>query len=114
VLLALSLILMATTVFPSLNVDSVALVLGALIVLGSLAVGTAALAPGRRARRRALAAERGAEAEGRGSWRMPQLALLERPVWSRGRTLTMWALRSYLVVAVILLFVKAVQLGTGH
>jgi NRAMP (natural resistance-associated macrophage protein)-like metal ion transporter len=114
VLLALSLILMATTVFPSLNVDSVALVLGALIVLGSLAAGTAALAPGRRARRRALAAERGAEAEGRGSWRMPQLALLERPVWSRGRTLTMWALRSYLVVAVVLLFVKAVQLGTGH
>jgi hypothetical protein len=45
---------------------------------------------------------------------MPQLALLQRPVWSRGRTLAMWILRVYLFVAVLLLIVKAVQLGTGH
>ena len=47
----------------------------------------------------------------RETWRMPQLALLERPVWSRGRSAAMWALSLYLVVAVVLLIVKAVQLG---
>jgi hypothetical protein len=40
--------------------------------------------------------------------------LLERPVWSRSRSWTMWVLRLYLVLAVILLIVKAVQLGAGH
>jgi hypothetical protein len=45
---------------------------------------------------------------------MPQLAPLERPVWSRSRTMTMWTLRIYLVAAVLLLIVKAVQIGTTH
>jgi hypothetical protein len=45
---------------------------------------------------------------------MPQLALLERPVWSRGRTAAMWTLRIYLVAAVLLLIVKAVEIGGGH
>ena len=48
------------------------------------------------------------------SWRMPPLALLGRPAWSRGRLIAMYALRGYLVVAVLLLLVKAVQIGTGH
>ena len=42
---------------------------------------------------------------------MPPLALLERPEWSRGRKRAMWPLRVYLVASVVLLFVKAVQLG---
>ena len=42
---------------------------------------------------------------------MPPLNLLNRPKWSRGRVLGMWALRGYLVVAVVLLLVKAIQLG---
>ncbi len=116
VLLVLSLILMATTVFGNLNVNSLAVVLGAVILAGFLAAGALALVPGRRARRRAAARARAADAESevRGNWRMPQLALLQRPVWSRGRTFGMWTLRIYLVVAVLLLIVKAVQLGTGH
>ena len=48
VLLALSLILMATTVFPNLDVDLVALVLGAIIVAAFLAVGVWALLPAQR------------------------------------------------------------------
>jgi hypothetical protein len=44
---------------------------------------------------------------------MPPLALLGRPPWSRGRIVTMWGLRVYLVIAVVLLLVKAVQLGAG-
>jgi hypothetical protein len=45
------------------------------------------------------------------NWRMPPLNLLERPTWSRGRLISMYALRVYLVLAVLLLLVKAIQLG---
>jgi hypothetical protein len=40
--------------------------------------------------------------------------LLDRPVWSRTRTIWMYTLRGYLVVAVLMLIVKAVQIGLGH
>jgi len=50
----------------------------------------------------------------RADWRMPPLALLQRPAWSRGRLVGMWALRIYLVLAVLLLLVKAIELATGH
>jgi len=93
-------------------------VLGAIIVAGFLGVGSWALLPAQRAKRRvaiqlAAAAERETKVR-RETWRMPQLALLERPVWSRGRTLSMRVLSLYLGVAVVLLVVKAVQLGIGH
>jgi hypothetical protein len=42
---------------------------------------------------------------------MPPLALLERPEWSPARKWAMSILRVYLVVSVVLLLVKAVQLG---
>jgi NRAMP (natural resistance-associated macrophage protein)-like metal ion transporter len=119
VLLALSLILMATTVFPQLDVTHLAVVLGVAIGFGFLVLGVWMLLPTTRARRHAAHAAEvaAARAEGevrRETWRMPQLALLQRPVWSRGRTTAMWILRIYLFVAVLLLIVKAVQLGTGH
>ena len=118
VLLALSLILMATTVFPSLQVVTFALVLGAIIAAGFLGVGFWSVLPAQRARRQATARLAAAAASQhpvrRETWRMPPLALLERPVWSRGRTSAMWILRLYLVAAVLLLIVKAVQLGTAH
>ena len=47
----------------------------------------------------------------RATWRMPALNLLQRPTWSRGRLLAMYLLRGYLVVAVLMLLVKAVELG---
>jgi hypothetical protein len=109
VLLVMSLVLVATTVFPKVNVGALCLVLcGAL--LGALASGMVLVV----LRRRAVPAGQ-APVEPRGhreSWRMPSLALLGRPTWSRGRLAGMWALRVYLVVAVALLVVKAVQLGS--
>ena len=45
---------------------------------------------------------------------MPPLALLGRPVWSRGRRAAMTALWVYLALAIVLLLVKTVQLGLGH
>jgi NRAMP (natural resistance-associated macrophage protein)-like metal ion transporter len=109
-LLALSLILVVTTMFPSLNVKVLFAVVMGLVAVALGAAGAWSLRPG--ARRRELAAE---GLERRQTWRMPSLALLERPVWSPGRRAAMLALRSYLVVAALLLVVKAVQLGTaGH
>jgi hypothetical protein len=51
--------------------------------------------------------------ERKATWRMPQLSLLERPVWSRGRLIGMYGLRVYLVAAVLLLLVKAIELGVS-
>jgi Mn2+/Fe2+ NRAMP family transporter len=107
VLVALSLILMATTVFPNIDVH---VLIGFLVVVLVAGLVAAAVLGVRIRRRPAVAAEAASRAP-RETWRMPPLALLERPVWSRGRTLAMYALRIYLVIAVILLLVKAVQLA---
>jgi hypothetical protein len=45
---------------------------------------------------------------------MPPLALLKPVAWSPETRLAMLVLRGYLVVSVVLLAVKAVQLGTAH
>jgi hypothetical protein len=42
---------------------------------------------------------------------MPPLAFLARPQWSTGRKVSMLTLRGYLAVSIVLLIVKAVQLG---
>ena len=52
-------------------------------------------------------------AEERMNWRMPPLALLKPVEWSAGTKLGVLMLRGYLVVSVLLLIVKAVQLGGG-
>ena len=47
------------------------------------------------------------------NWRMPPLALLKPVEWSSGTKLGVLLLRGYLVISVLLLIVKAVQLGGG-
>ncbi|HEX5268533.1 MAG TPA: NRAMP family divalent metal transporter [Acidimicrobiales bacterium] len=107
-LLMLSLILVVTTVFPHVDVLHLTVVLGAVMVAGLLVVAVAN-------RRTSGTTVRlvGEEKVRRGTWRMPPLALMGRPEWSRGRKIAMGSLRIYLVVAVVLLVVKAVQLGSG-
>jgi Mn2+/Fe2+ NRAMP family transporter len=109
-LLMLSLILVVSTLLPSLDVGRLVLGLGAALAVGLLAIGAATI-PGQR-RRRAAAAP--GPTLDRASWRMPPLALLGRPAWSRTRLVGMWALRGYLVVAVLLLVVKAAELASDH
>jgi len=70
VLLALSLILMATTVFPKLAVDSVALVLAGIIAAAFLGGSVWALLPAQRNRRR-VAAGTAKPPFRRETWRMP-------------------------------------------
>jgi hypothetical protein len=50
----------------------------------------------------------------RENWRMPALALLERPRASLSRRVAMSVLGGYVVVAILLLAVKAVQIASGH
>jgi NRAMP (natural resistance-associated macrophage protein)-like metal ion transporter len=109
VLLVMSLVLVATTALPHIDVTILAMVLGGVLVV-ALAVGGAVMT-----RRPAGAAAAPAVPRAhRETWRMPPLALLGRPEWSRVRVLTMRALSGYLVVAVALLLVKAVELGSTH
>ncbi len=106
VLLILSLILVVTTIFPHVDVAALMLAMGGCLLA---ALGIAGIGYARRAPSGGVAPPD----QRRETWRMPPLALLERPTWSRGRVVTMWALRGYLVVAIVLLLVKAVQLGAG-
>jgi NRAMP (natural resistance-associated macrophage protein)-like metal ion transporter len=107
VLVELSLILMASTMFPTVNVTHLFLYLSLAFLAVLVVTGVFVL----RNRSRATVQVTKASRERRSTWTMPPLALLERPVWSPGRKAGMLLLRGYLLVAVLLLIVKTVQLG---
>jgi Mn2+/Fe2+ NRAMP family transporter len=115
VLLLLSGILMATTVFPNLDIVSIAI--GLCIGCAICAVATfGVLWWMRRWRPRPPVLEKLSQALARvdrESWRMPPLALLEPVRWSVGTRVGMLALRGYLVLGAIMLAVKAIQLGSA-
>ena len=106
VLLLLSLVLVISTVFPSVDVSRLVVVLA--VVMGvALAAGGAWFWFSARHAAPQLEVSR-AERE---NWRMPGLALLERPAWSLARRISMLTLSGYLVLAIVLLAVKAVQIA---
>jgi hypothetical protein len=112
VLLLLSGILMATTVFP--DRDIVAIVTNLVLSFGvSGAVAFGALRWSGRRQSKSSLPERLSTETDRATWRMPPLALLEPVTWSSGTRLGMLALRGYLVLGAILLVVKAIQLGSA-
>ena len=114
VLLLLSGILMATTLFPDLDVVAVAGYLAvALVLLGLAATGGLALLQRRRPAVERPGPPRQMTRSEKMVWRMPPLALLEPVTWSAGTKLGMLALRGYLVVGAVLLVVKTVQLSNG-
>jgi hypothetical protein len=111
VLLVLSGTLVISTLFPHMSATKIAAYVAiALIVFAVLAMGWLWLTRNRRPaspahpRRSMTAAERE-------SWRMPPLALLKPVQWSALTKLGLLTLRGYLVISVLLLIVKAVQLG---
>jgi Mn2+/Fe2+ NRAMP family transporter len=112
VLLLLSGTLVATTLFPDLNVRRVAIGLTVALSVGLASAGIGL---------RILRVRRGLPAvpptpvsrDERATWRMPPLALLRPVTWSPGLKLGMALLRAYLVVAALLLVVKAIQLSSG-
>ena len=109
VLLALSTILVITTVFTTIDVVRLALVLGVFVVAGTIAVGVFSLRG-----RPPVEAYTKMSREERQGWRMPALALLERPPWSPVRRVAIVALSAYLVLAIVMLAVKAVELAVAR
>jgi Mn2+/Fe2+ NRAMP family transporter len=111
VLIVLSGILTITTIFPSVDVTTLAQVGGGVLVAVLVPAGLFAL----RSRREASAVT----VVGPGSnvpreqWTMPPATLLSRPVWSTPRRAAMLALGAYMVVALVMLVVKSVQLAGG-
>ena len=106
VLLLLSLVLVVTTVIPSIDVTKLVLVLGSVMTVLFLGGGLWLWLSQRKAE--PVAEVSRAERE---NWRMPALALLERPKMSPVRRIAMLTLSGYLVVAIVLLGVKAVELA---
>ena len=109
VLLLLSLILMATTVFPNINVTTFTLIGAPVIAVCLVVFGAVAMRGGGGP---PADAATGYDVP-REQWTMPPIALLERPKQSVGRRAAMLALEAYLVLAIVLLAVKAVQLAGG-
>ena len=106
VLLLLSLVLVVTTVIPTIDVTKLVLVLGSVMTVLFLGGGVWLWL----SQRHAEPVPEVSRAE-RESWRMPALALLERPKMSPVRRIAMLTLSGYLVVAIVLLGVKAVELA---
>jgi NRAMP (natural resistance-associated macrophage protein)-like metal ion transporter len=109
VLLSLSTILVITTVFPEVSVTTLSVVLGVIVVLATAAIGVVGLRAGPPPPQ-----YRQMSREDKEDWRMPPLALIERPPMSAARRVAIYALSGYLVLAILLLIVKAVELATGH
>ncbi len=107
VLVVLSLILAATTLFPSVDVRLLTAALATILVVGLVVTGSLYL---RRPRVTPITAV--AEAD-RLTWRMPPFATLPKPAWSTVQTVGMVTLRGYLLVAAVLLAAKIVGLALG-
>ena len=106
VLLELSLILIISTIFTSIDVTKLVFVLTAILIVVMVAAAVLIL--------RSPARPPSMSTEEKAGWRMPALALLQPAQWSLGRRIAVLAMQVYLGVAVLLLIVKAVQIALGH
>ncbi|EST36791.1 NRAMP family divalent metal transporter, partial [Streptomyces roseochromogenus] len=109
VLLLLSGSLMATTLFPSVDVPRLTIWLAIALVTGLSSAAAALRVTRRGAPVRQIPVMSQAE---KLAWRMPPLALLRPVRWSAGTRLGMMALRGYLVLSALLLLIKAIRLGS--
>jgi hypothetical protein len=116
VLVLLSLILTAAVLFPNLSGPDIELI----ILVGAgigLVIGGFLLVQSRHRRAAALASEQAAILHAddrlslRATWRMPPLAMLEKPAMSRQRKIGMLTLRGYLLFAFALVIVKVVEVA---
>jgi NRAMP (natural resistance-associated macrophage protein)-like metal ion transporter len=109
VLMLLSLILTLTTLLPSVSVTTLVLIGAATLLVVLLGMGAAAL------RSRSGVAGTAVKSPGvpKERWTMPPAALLSRPRLSARRHAALVALGVYMVVALVMLVVKAVGLAGG-
>ncbi|MFE9558813.1 NRAMP family divalent metal transporter [Streptomyces sp. NPDC006692] len=108
VLVTLSVILTASVLFPDISADAILDIMAVCGVAGVLAAGYSFT------RRRTGTKEDPIDRTGRESWRMPPLETLTKPVMSTARKIGMGALRTYLLIAMILVVIKIVQVALGQ
>jgi NRAMP (natural resistance-associated macrophage protein)-like metal ion transporter len=111
ILVMLSIVLTASVLFPGITAGTILWILGGGSVL-TLAAGLS-LAVYRRMHPVStprLVVDR----RDRAGWRMPPLTLLARPELSPARRIGLSVLRTYLLIAMVLVIVRVVQLALGH
>ncbi len=112
ILLVLSGTLMATTLFPNINVTAVFIYLAIALAAAGAIIAVILRVLGRhnvQARRPTVTMSHAEKM----SWRMKPLTLLKPVKWSPGLRVGILSLRAYLVLSAVLLLVKAIQLGGG-
>ena len=113
VLVVLSGTLVTTTLFTHLSAAATAIWIAVGLAVAAAATGAYFLVTrSRRPSREPHPRTAMTDAE-RMNWRMPPLALLRPVEWSTGTKMGVLLLRGYLIVAVLLLIVKAIQVGGG-
>ncbi|MGW3065869.1 NRAMP family divalent metal transporter [Streptomyces sp. NPDC001130] len=108
VLVTLSIILTASVLFPDISSGAILDIMAACGVIGVLAAGYAFT------RRRTGTKEDPIDRTGKDEWRMPPLQALTRPTMSTARKIGMGALRTYLLIAMILVVIKIVQVALSN
>ena len=111
VLVILSLILTVGVLFPDLGSNAIVGILGGGGLISALG-GVAYL--GYRRLRPAMQAAAEIDRSGRESWRMPPLTLLAAPKLSAASRIGLTVLRTYLLIAMLLVVVRVVQLALGR
>jgi NRAMP (natural resistance-associated macrophage protein)-like metal ion transporter len=107
VLLILSVILVVSTIFPTVDVARLFLILAVVMVIGLVI----AIVVNLRARR-AMPPDPRLQ-EDRETWTMPPVTLLTQPVKSRGRLIALCTVRGYAIVAMVSLLIKTILAAHG-
>ena len=112
VLVVLSLILTINTLFPSIDVTELAGVGGGVLAVVLAAMGLRALRRRAKGARGLVVSTDGPQVP-RENWTMPPATLLSRPALSLGRRAALFTLGGYMVLALVMLFIKSIQLAGG-
>jgi Mn2+/Fe2+ NRAMP family transporter len=107
-LVALSVVLTASVLFPAITARQIVEILCACGVASAVG-GAWTLIRARRS-----GGQVPVDRTGRDNWRMPPLAMVAKPVMSTGRKVGLAVLRSYLAIAMVLVVVRLVQMAIGH
>jgi hypothetical protein len=110
-LVALSVVLTASVLFPNITARQIIEILCACGVASAI-LGAWTLARARRAAGFGVGLP--VDRAGRDNWRMPPLAMLSKPVMSTSRKAGLTILRSYLAIAMILVVVRLFQMALAH
>ncbi|GGU49485.1 natural resistance-associated macrophage protein [Streptomyces albospinus] len=108
ILVTLSIILTASVLFPHITATTILGIMATCGIAGVLAIGYAEV---RRRSKGWAFSGRPINRAGKDDWRMPPLETLPKPIFSTGRKIGMGALRTYLLIAMVLVVIKIVEVA---